>query len=222
MPRRLLQAERRHLTAKPEHETWNYLKDKTKQHSQAWDGMNATHKHTRFHKGFHRCDFTELSRFMTSVAGSICRKNIETIKQEVAMKMPEIQAHQELKASRRPAIAEMRRQNLRRNLQRNGNIITGSGMPKEKYLGRKHVNDAPSEYMVKESRVRMMTGGGRFHIPLSPRGKEKNLRRQQPRLRQTIKGRSSIIGYGRSELQSLGTLDNFGEVPMVRAKKVIE
>uniref|UniRef100_A0A7S4DG09 Uncharacterized protein n=1 Tax=Lotharella globosa TaxID=91324 RepID=A0A7S4DG09_9EUKA len=203
MPRRLLQAERRHLTAKPEHETWNYLKDKTKQHSQAWDGMNATHKHTRFHKGFHR-------------------KNIETIKQEVAMKMPEIQAHQELKASRRPAIAEMRRQNLRRNLQRNGNIITGSGMPKEKYLGRKHVNDAPSEYMVKESRVRMMTGGGRFHIPLSPRGKEKNLRRQQPRLRQTIKGRSSIIGYGRSELQSLGTLDNFGEVPMVRAKKVIE
>eukprot|EP00470_Lotharella_oceanica_P007166 CAMPEP_0170189074 /NCGR_PEP_ID=MMETSP0040_2-20121228/45940_1 /TAXON_ID=641309 /ORGANISM="Lotharella oceanica, Strain CCMP622" /LENGTH=203 /DNA_ID=CAMNT_0010436537 /DNA_START=1 /DNA_END=612 /DNA_ORIENTATION=+ len=203
MPRRILQAERRHLTAKPEHETWNYLKDNTKQHSQAWEGMSATHRHTRFHKGFHR-------------------KNITAIKQQVAMKMPEIQAHQELKASRRPIIAEQRRENLRRNLQRNGNIITGSGMPREQYLGRKKLSDAPSKCMAKESRVRMMTGGARFHIPLSPRGREKNLRRQQPRLRQAIKGRSSILGYGRSELQSLGTLDNFAEVPMVRAKKVIE
>jgi len=162
--------------------------------------------------------------------------------------MPEFQWHHEVKGQRRLQTAQARREKLRKCLQRNGNIITGQGMPEESKLGRAHISEEPSQYMKKESRVRMVgminihrwliilqqnlnlsstpcmlkqTGGGRYHIPLSPRGARKNLRRQQPRVQQALKQRSSVIGYGRSDLQSLGTLDNFSEIPLMKARKVI-
>mmetsp|Transcript_22216 Transcript_22216/g.35715 ORF Transcript_22216/g.35715 Transcript_22216/m.35715 type:complete len:141 (+) Transcript_22216:407-829(+) len=135
--------------------------------------------------------------------------------------MPEFQWHHEVKGQRRLQTAQARREKLRKCLQRNGNIITGQGMPEESKLGRAHISEEPSQYMKKESRVRMQTGGGRYHIPLSPRGARKNLRRQQPRVQQALKQRSSVIGYGRSDLQSLGTLDNFSEIPLMKARKVI-
>mmetsp|Transcript_9532 Transcript_9532/g.13326 ORF Transcript_9532/g.13326 Transcript_9532/m.13326 type:complete len:204 (+) Transcript_9532:107-718(+) len=202
MPRRIVQAERRHLKQTAEHEKWNFLQDKTKDHSMIWNGKDSNLGETRFHKGFHR-------------------KRADKIKEDRIRSMPEYKQHSEMKSTRRIQTAQDRRENLRKTLQRNGNIITGQGMPEEPKLGRKYISEEPCAYMKRESRVRMQTGGSRFFIPLSPRKTQKNLRRQEPRIKQIEKQRSSVIGYGRSELQSLGALDNFSEIPAVKAKRVV-
>ena len=157
---------------------------------------------TRFHKGFQK-------------------RTDGTIKADMRRNFPEVQAHSEAKVLRATRNAATRTRNIARYTRRNGNIITGEGTPAYNPGSRKHFDSEKTEYMVRETRARDVNSMGRFHIPISPRKQTRNAYRQEPRLKIAGRKRSSVLGYGRHDIQSLGVLDNFSSIPIMKAKKVV-
>ncbi|GAB5366929.1 hypothetical protein AAMO2058_001186100 [Amorphochlora amoebiformis] len=180
--------------ANPDHGRWNFLK--THGNVRPTTAFTSNLRETRFHKGFQR------------------RK-----RDEIKLLSKDLSRYSETKKERN-ARNFTRRQNFFAEKSRlNGNIITGQDMPVNITRGRRHLSQC-SPYSQKEARVREKLSMGRFESStMSASEVHRNKLRQHQRVNRILCSRSSVLvdayGKGKSELQSLGSLDNFGSLPLI-------